>query len=130
MIPVVPDHVEEVENGTTQAVLGIPDVFPFLAELDRRNVKWEKYATLQSLFYMQCHEPKAFISRISPTPLLMIVGEQDLACSTRAQLAAYAQALEPKKLHVLRGIGHFGLYYGSEFEENIKVQLQLLKEIL
>ncbi|KAH6683866.1 Alpha/Beta hydrolase protein [Halenospora varia] len=130
MIAVIPDSIEEVENGTTQAVLGTPDVFPFLAELDRRNVKWEKYATMQSLFYMQSHEPKAFIGRISPTPLLMVVGEQDLCCPTRMQLAMYAQALEPKKLHVLRGEGHFGPYYGSGFEANIKIQLDFLKEVL
>lgn len=130
MIPVVPDTLEEVENGTTQAVLGVPDVFPFLAELDRREVKWEKYATLQSLFYMQGHEPIAFISRISPRPLLMVVGENDLCIPSNVQLKMYEHAQEPKSVHVLRGCGHFDPYYGAAFEENIRVQCEFLKGAL
>jgi fermentation-respiration switch protein FrsA (DUF1100 family) len=130
MIPVVPESTEEAESGTSQAILSTPDVFPFLAELDRRGVKWEKLGTLQSLFYMQSHEPRSFIHRISPTPLLMVVGEQDLCVPTNLQLAMYQQAQEPKKVHVVRGVGHFGVYYGAAFEENIKVQLGFLNEVL
>ncbi len=129
MIPVVPDSMEEVMSGTSPAILATPDVFPFLAELDRRNVKWEKYATAQSLFYVQSFDPRAFIRRVSPTPLLMVVGDQDVCIPPNLQLGMYAQALEPKKLHVLRGAGHFEVYYGKAFEENIKVQLDFLKEI-
>jgi fermentation-respiration switch protein FrsA (DUF1100 family) len=130
MVPVVPDSIEEAESGTSQAILNTPDIFPFLAELDRRGAKAEKLATLQSLFYMQSHEPRSFIHRISPTPLLMVVGEQDQCTPTNMQLAMYQQAQEPKKLHILRGVGHFGGYYGDAFEENIKVQLEFLKAVL
>lgn len=130
MVPVFPDSIEEVEQGTSQAILSTPDVFPFLSELDRRNVKWEKFATLQSLFYLQGHEPMTFISRISPTPLLMVVGEHDLCIPTNIQLAMYEKAQEPKKVHVIRGTGHFGPYYGAAYEENIQVQLQFLKQWL
>ena len=130
MIPVIPNSFEEVEKGVSQAVLRTPDVFPFLAELERRGVKVEKFATLQSLFYMQAHEPKAFITRVSPTPLLMVVGEQDWCIPSNLQLAMYHQAKEPKRLHVMRNVGHFGGYYGSDFEGNIKAQLEFLKEVL
>lgn len=129
MIPIVPDSMEELISGTSKAILGTPDVFPFLAELDRRGVKWEKYATTQSSFYLQFHEPQAFIHRISPTPLLMVVGDNDLCIPTNTQLAMYAKALEPKRLHVVRGAGHFDVYYGKAFEENIGVQLDFLKTI-
>ena len=130
MVPVIPDSMEEVEKGTSQAILATPDVFPFIAELDRRHVKWEKYATTQSLFYLQGHEPITFIHRIAPRPLLIVVGEDDLCIPTSRQLAMFEKAQDPKKVHVICGTGHFGPYYGQEFEENIREQLKFLKEWL
>lgn len=127
MVQVMPDSREEAESGTSQAILGTPDSFDFLEEMDRRGVNYEKSATLQSLFYMQSHEPITMISRISPTPLLMVVGEHDVCIPTNLQLAMYQRAQEPKSLHVIRGTGHFGPYYGSPFEENIRAQLEFLK---
>jgi uncharacterized protein len=46
------------------------------------------------------YEPGAWIARVSPTPLLMIVA---------LQLSAYEQALEPEKLVTIDG-GHFDPY--------------------
>lgn len=130
MVPVIPDSMEEVEKGTSNAILATSDVLPFIAELDRRHVKWEKYATLQSLFYMQGHEPMTFINRITPRPLLMVVGEDDLCIPSSLQLAMFEKAESPKTLHVIRGTGHFGPYYGKEFEENIREQLKFLDQWL
>ena len=129
MIPVVPDSAAEVESGTSQAVLNTPDVIPFLAEIERRGANYEKFATLQSLFYMQSHMPIAFVRRVSPTPLLMVVGEEDLCIPTNLQLAMYQEAQEPKRVHVVHGSGHFGVYYGTAFEGNVVVQLEFLKEV-
>ena len=130
MVPVVSDSMAEVEEGTSQAILASPGVFPFLAELDRRHVKLERYATLQSLFCMQRHEPMTFINRIAPKPLLMVIGEDDLCIPTSLQLGMFKKAQEPKRLHVIRGTGLFGPYYGNDFEENIREQLKFLGESL
>ncbi len=54
-------------------------------------------------------EPALYISRVSPRPLLMIVGRNDLLTTPDLALAAYADALEPKKLVILDG-GHFDPY--------------------
>ena len=130
MVPITPESIEEVESGVSQAILACPDVFPFLAELDRRGVPWERHTTAQSLFYLQSHDPRAFIHRLSPMPLLMIVAAQDKCISPNSQIEMFSRALEPKKLHVLRGAGHFDVYYGQPFEENISVQLNFLEETL
>jgi len=59
------------------------------------------------------YEPGAWISRISPTPLLMIVALADHITLTDLELRAYEQALEPKKLVTVEG-GHFdALIYGE-----------------
>jgi fermentation-respiration switch protein FrsA (DUF1100 family) len=129
MIPVIPESMDEIESGTSQAILKSPDVFPFLEELHRRGLQEERVVTLQSLLHVQAHEPKTFISRVSPTPILMIVGDQDLCIPSDTQLAMYELAQEPKELHILQGVGHFGVYYGQGFEKTIKIQLEFLKGV-
>ena len=55
------------------------------------------------------YEPGTWISRVSPTPLLMIVGLHDTITVTDLALGAYEQALQPKKLVTIDG-GHFDPY--------------------
>ena len=55
------------------------------------------------------YEPGLFLPRISPTPLLMVLGTNDTRCPTDDQLAAYSTAHEPKKLHLFKG-GHYEPY--------------------
>ncbi|MCA3811640.1 MAG: acetylxylan esterase, partial [Burkholderia sp.] len=50
-----------------------------------------------------------YVDRISPTPLLMIVADQDVLTPTDLCLKAWENALEPKQLLQIRG-GHFTPY--------------------
>lgn len=130
MIPVIPDSFEQAETGHSPAVLNTPDAFNFLNGLSERGGNWENKVTLQTMFNILSFEPRAFINRIAPTPFLMVVSENDTTVPTAYQLAAYQQALEPKQLHVIRNTGHFGVYRGLPFEENIKVQIDFLRKNL
>ncbi|WP_028602789.1 alpha/beta hydrolase [Ottowia thiooxydans] len=65
--------------------------------------------TLRSLEMGWENEPAINIARISPTPLLMIVADEDEATPSDLALGAYSQALEPKKLLIVKG-GHFSPY--------------------
>jgi fermentation-respiration switch protein FrsA (DUF1100 family) len=49
------------------------------------------------------YEPGNWVSRVSPTPLLMVVAEDDKLTLTDLELAAYERALEPKKLILIKG---------------------------
>jgi fermentation-respiration switch protein FrsA (DUF1100 family) len=55
------------------------------------------------------YEPGNWISRVSPTPLLMVVAQNDRLTVTDLALAAYEHALEPKRLVLIPG-GHFDPY--------------------
>jgi dienelactone hydrolase len=66
--------------------------------------------TLRSVERNWEYEPAADIDRISPTPLLMIVADADEATPSDLALQAYARALEPKRLVLLKG-GHFTPYW-------------------
>jgi uncharacterized protein len=71
---------------------------------------YENSVTLASYDMFQAYEPGALIERVSPTPLLMIVGDHDEVCVTDVQLAAYERAREPKRLELLKS-GHYDVYW-------------------
>ena len=62
------------------------------------------------------YEPGDHISRIAPTPLLMIVAANDAVAPFELALDAYERAREPKQILVAPG-GHFDLYAGTGFDE-------------
>jgi uncharacterized protein len=76
---------------------------------------WENAMTLRSTRAARMYEPGAWISRVSPTPLLMIVGLHDTITVTDLALGGYEQALQPKRLVTIDG-GHFDPYL-ARFDE-------------
>jgi len=69
------------------------------------------------------------VHRISPTPLLMTVAQNDVLTPTDVALETYSRAREPKQLHLIPG-GHFDGYTGSNFERNASTQAEFLKKYL
>ncbi|KAF7557090.1 hypothetical protein G7Z17_g900 [Cylindrodendrum hubeiense] len=124
-----PSSLEELMSGTSTAVLKDPEALQFTEEMEKRGMNWSKACTVQSLANAVLHEPAAYIHRISPTPMLMIVSGNDVVTQTHLQLEAFQKALEPKKLKLLQGVGHFAPYFGKTFEENVKAQVGFLNEI-
>ncbi|MGW9134288.1 alpha/beta hydrolase [Streptomyces sp. NPDC055681] len=70
---------------------------------------WENRVTVRSTRVARMYEPGRFAARVSPTPLLMVVGETDTVVGSDLALATYERALEPKRLQIIRG-GHFDPY--------------------
>jgi hypothetical protein len=70
---------------------------------------WENQITLRSTRAARMYEPGNWISRVSPTPLLLIVARDDRLTVADLALAAYERALQPKRLALIPG-GHFDPY--------------------
>jgi len=70
---------------------------------------WENEITLRSTRAARMYEPGLWISRVSPTPLLLVVAREDKLTVADLALAAYEPALEPKRLALIPG-GHFAPY--------------------
>src|SRR5438876_11625644 len=56
-------------------------------EHDLLAAEWRNEITLRSLEMYSEYEPGAFIERIAPTPLLMVLGDADVVCPTDLALA-------------------------------------------
>jgi len=91
---------------------------------------WKNEVTVKSVEMLRGYDPSVHIEHISPTPLLMVVGENDCLTPTDLALEAYARAREPKQLYILPGGGHFDGYTGPFFEKNAGVQTEFLRRSL
>ncbi|MGO4287482.1 alpha/beta hydrolase [Bosea sp. TAB14] len=70
---------------------------------------WRNEVTLRSGRAARMYEPGAWLGRVSPTPLMLIVAMADSITLTDLALAGYERALQPKQLVMVQG-GHFDAY--------------------
>ena len=83
-----------------------------LSRPPEQRANWRNEITVRSWELYDEYEPAAFIHRISPTPLLMIVALGDVMTPAGDALAAYNRALEPKRLVTVPG-SHYSVYVDS-----------------
>jgi fermentation-respiration switch protein FrsA (DUF1100 family) len=104
MVPVVD------EDPLAPSALPTPDSYTWFTETHKlRAPSWRNEVTLRSVEMFTEYEPISYVPYISPTPLLMLPAQNDVLTPTELAVGAYAQAREPKKLHLLPG-GHFDAY--------------------
>jgi hypothetical protein len=102
--------------AVVQAFADDSDSVRFIRSLPPEYVEnWKNEITLRSWELYAEYEPAAFIERIGPTPLLMIVPTGDTMTPSVDALRAYNRALEPKRLVTVPG-DHYAVY-GEAFEE-------------
>ena len=77
---------------------------------------WENTFTLRGLSGSLSFDPAVAVPFIAPTPLLMVVADEDRVAAAPVALAAFETAGEPKQLEVIAG-DHFVPYTGVAFEK-------------
>lgn len=111
MLPVV------TPDPTAQAVMPSTDAYEWFTKTSaERAPSWRNEVTARSLEMVTEYEPGSYISRIAPTPLLMIVAADDVVAPFQLALDAYEEARQPKEIRVIAG-GHFDAYTGPGFDE-------------
>jgi uncharacterized protein len=107
MVPVVdPDPL-------AVSALPTPDSWEWFTEAGKsRAPAWKNEVTLRTVEMLMEYEPAAYLERISPTPLLMVVAALDHLTPSDLALEAYQRAREPKKLLLLPG-PHFDAYVNA-----------------
>jgi hypothetical protein len=70
---------------------------------------WRNEVTLRSIDLALAYDVTPYMARISPTPLLMVITDDDTTTPTDLALEAFALAREPKELAILHG-HHYTVY--------------------
>lgn len=114
------DRIERYKTGKVNylpvvaadnnAVLNTSDSYTWFTETGKKKApRWENRVTVESIEKFIEYSPAVFMGRLSPTPFLMMVAENDILTPTDVAINAYASVREPKKLVILPG-GHFDAY--------------------
>ncbi|GAA5168763.1 alpha/beta hydrolase [Pseudonocardia eucalypti] len=104
-------------DPTAQAAMPQADAYEWFSKTAAdRAPNWRNEVTARSLELVIEYEPGSYISRIAPTPLLVIVASDDTVAPFEFALDAYERAREPKQILVTLG-GHFDAYTGAGFDE-------------
>ncbi len=114
------DRIERYKSGKVNylpvvaadnnAVLNTSDSYKWFTETHQKKApRWENRVTVESIEKFIEYSPAVFIARVSPTPFLMMVAENDILTPTDLAINGFESAREPKKLVILPG-GHFDAY--------------------
>ena len=111
--------LDDIARDRINRAKGLPPAYVPISTEGSESYAWSIVAgkgtsyvnavTLRTRDLRMGYEPGAYLPRIAPTPLLMILATHDTRCPTDDQLAAYSTANEPKKLHLFKG-GHYDPY--------------------
>ena len=113
MVPVV------AEDPLAPSALPTPDSWTWFTETGKtRAPSWKNEVTLRTVEMLGEYEPAAYIARISPTPLLMVVAREDHLTPAHLAIDAYERAREPKRLVILPS-GHFDAYVDGFDEASV-----------
>ena len=88
--------------GVTPAAIPGSETAEWAEAVDKDST-YGNEITIRSLDLLRGYEPMAFMDRIAPTPLLMIVADRDTQTPVAWQREAFELAGEPKKLVTLAG---------------------------
>ena len=103
------NYVQIVGLPGELSVLSVPDAYGAMMKYASGAPTWNNQITLESLEKYIEYVPTASIELISPTPLLMVLAEQDSVIPVELARAAFDRAGEPKDLQVVP-CGHFEVY--------------------
>ena len=91
---------------------------------------WENKITLQSFYHIAKAEPRDFIAKFAPRPLLYIAAEIDLISGPlEVHKAVFERAGKNAEFAVVKP-HHLATYFGEPFEASIGVQLDFLGRTL
>jgi len=92
-------YMKAVSDGSENAMLPNPEANEFYTRLASTIApNWTNQVTVESLEKLLEYDPAFAVDLISPTPLLMIIADQDRSQPTEPSLEAFARIGEPKKL--------------------------------
>jgi fermentation-respiration switch protein FrsA (DUF1100 family) len=123
-------HVAVVAPDGQPCALPTPDSYEwFISTGETIAPTWRNEVTLETMEAFLGYNPAGLIENISPTPLLMVVADNDELTPTDLAIESFQKAREPKKLVIIPG-GHFGAYTEPGLSYSAPVALDWFKKYL
>ncbi len=85
------------------------DYDSFMARRSREAPTWSNLVTVDAIPELLTYRPQDVIAQVSPTPLMMIILDEDRLTQPEVLREAFELAGEPRELVALQG-GHFDIY--------------------
>jgi len=108
------DRLNRFRGGEPGMVKALADDNMFTRMPPECSVNLDTHVTLHTMEMYAEYEPASIIEQISPTPLMMIIADDDDMTFTEEEIAAFARAREPKSLVIVPG-DHRVVYF-EEYE--------------
>lgn len=99
-------------------VMTAPGAYEFFMASAELAPRWENRVTVESLETGMYYDPTQYIDLIAPTPLLMLIADDDVVTPTKVQRKAFERARDPKALVVVPG-QHFDPYTGPKHPQYV-----------
>ncbi|KAL7945271.1 Alpha/Beta hydrolase protein [Trichoderma barbatum] len=112
------------EDGSVPNGLQMPA--EMLPALERLGIAVVNRISVQTYLRSLSWNILNLVQHISPTPLMMVTPELDVACPAAEQIGCYEMIGEPKELDILKGKGHIDWVFG-DVENILGRQLDFLK---
>ncbi|WP_042462168.1 alpha/beta hydrolase [Neobacillus dielmonensis] len=123
-------HVAVVAPEGQPSALPTPDSYEwFISTGGTIAPNWRNEVTLETMEAFLAYNPAGLIELISPTPLLMVVAENDELTPTDLAVEAFQRAREPKQLKIIPG-GHFDAYTNPGLSHSAPAALNWFKKHL
>lgn len=91
---------------------------------------FELDTTIQTYYRLFMWQPFGLWRHVTPTPLLLVVPEEDKVSPAELQLSHFETLPEPKELFVEKGKGHMDVLSGKSFDKLMEVQVEFVKRKL
>ncbi|KAH8122982.1 hypothetical protein FP744_10007127 [Trichoderma asperellum] len=131
-VQLFPASAEEAVANPQKAVLGGPTLFGFYSFIqtlaDRKKCNWENKVTLESAYYNFINEFRAYLPRVSPTPLLYICPSGDLPAEPHEK--AYMAAKEPKENFKIEPFDFASYMLGTANQSQKDIEVKFLQKYM
>jgi uncharacterized protein len=97
-------------DPSEDALASDDETYTWMTEEAKRTPHWINQLTLQTVDRLLEWEPADYLPRVAPTPVLLIVAQNDQICPERDPVSAFDRVDGPKELVWLESGGHYGVY--------------------
>ncbi|KAK1964570.1 alpha/beta-hydrolase [Colletotrichum sublineola] len=123
------------ESGEHPAGFGtgfdVEDVYNIISRAAEVQPTFVPETTLSTYYHIAAFQPFGFMPFVSPTPVMVVTGENDLVSPADLQKSLiYDVFKEPKQLLNVPNKGHMNVLSGQDSEKVLDAQIEFLRGIL